>query len=80
LNYEQYREACRTGDFTVAKHNPPLTLGDLRAALLHDTRKAHAREIEKIERAKTLIALENYVMEFGSSKTIKLFDRFEEEA
>ena len=62
----------------MAKHKPPLTLADLRAALLHDTRKQHAKEIAKITSAK-LTMLENLAMEFGSHKTVKLFDRFEEQ-
>jgi len=55
-----------------------ITLSDLRAALLHDTRRLHAKEIDKITRAKAT-ALANLSMEFGSTKTIKMFDRFEAE-
>jgi len=58
------------------KTNPAITLSDLRAALLHDTRRLHTKEIDKITRAKQQ-ALLNLVMEFGTAKTIKMFDRFE---
>lgn len=62
----------------MAKHKPPLTLADLRAALLHDTRKLHAKEIAKITKAKGVV-LDNLAQEFGSSATCRLFERFEEQ-
>lgn len=60
----------------MAKKRESIILSDIRAALLHDTRRLHAKEIDKITRAK-VTALAQLLLEFGSSKTIKMFDRFE---
>ena len=61
----------------MAKHKPPVTLSDFKAALGHDMKKQHAKELAIITKAKKIDALYSLMREFGSSKTMKLCDKLE---